>query len=736
MFPTSSRSRTVNAAKAYQHESPPTPNTKGADSCYGVKSVSSWGEQSEVDLIMPRTPESQDDAAGDYAYQDKDDEGETSTQTHVEREEGEDGESTPEGGDSLASSSAGLGLGLGITPTQDNILTLSSISPSHSRSNSEKHPSSFAQAISPSRPIHTKPEQRIVPPSPEDTVHPLDHHFEPNPTLDRGAEAAGITGSPSQSTTIASSHGVTPLTLEHITRSFDSPYLPTTSEPSSPASFTSMPSYVASLSSLSRTSSISPMGIHEYDAQRSGSIEDELVLPTLTLPSESLSLHMSLSKWQEDDTQDDDAGLKLALLGSREEVEACLRRLRESEHLVEVSPGVGIVRGGKVVLRLMTSLKTIEQARSKINRSYNTLNGLLHPQLREDTSSQAELRRLVEGYIGRSDWLHGVLVLGEEIDVIDLESIVPTFTFPSHPSSAQETQSASPSDTKTPCIRTQEIEPTPRPSDTDETSGYFAPRAYTPSPPSSNGSSPAQSQAALPPAVQQILNILNDPSGYTNTFIDAFLSWRSTHLRHEHEVRPSSQSMFDIDDALPALGGGGQTMTSSLTSASSGVGTMPTVARAQGGGEWEATLSRRVAQRRESDSIRERERDRSSTSIRGSTSTTATGSGNGGKSAGGRIRRKRSSDKIKKLGDKDREMNEGGNKHPSLFPTYSPASRRNANLKKGGGGVGEKGLGIEELMNKTFVKGVRRWTRGWRGLLVVGLVVAVGCGCGWWISQK
>ncbi|WVW85756.1 hypothetical protein I302_107794 [Kwoniella bestiolae CBS 10118] len=637
MFPTSrNHQRTVNAARAYQHESPPA--TGGEDSCYGVKSVSSWGEQSEVEVNMPGPSTALESEYKDMhtkergSYNDDDDE-----------DQGEDdsqGDSTPEGNDSMASSSVGLGLGI----------------------NNEDGAVHIDQALSPSRPIHTRPEQRIVPPSPEDTVHPLDHRDDGSPSSRRHQ----------------------PLTLEHITRSFDSPFLPTTSEPSSPASFTSMPSYVASLSSLSRTSSISPMGIHEYNQQLAhGGLVDELVLPTLALPSESLSLHMSLNKWS-----DEEGGLGVILLGEREEVQRCLRRLREKEELVEIQSGVGVVREGKIALRIITGYKSIEQARNRVLHTYNTLNALLHPQLRDDTSSRGELRRLVEGYIGRSDWIHTVVSLRGSDDVTCLEDLIPAIQSNPRFSPTIETTESWKSTAKTPSLRSTElVEPTPRPS--DETSEYFAPRAYSPSPSSSKDYSPVRSIEQGDQAVSQLIDLVDSPSACTGKSIDTFLSWRA----NQHTDRPIHltspvPSLFDI------TGQGERTMASSLTSTSSGVGAMPTVARAQGGGEWEATLSRRVAQRRESDSGR----DKSTVSLRGR----------------GTSRRRRSLEKIKDCSPL-----------PPLFPR---------NKKGKGVSVSDKGLGVNELVDKTFMRSVKKWTRGWRGLLVVGLVVAVGWGC--WVSRK
>ncbi|KAK6910595.1 hypothetical protein I203_104627 [Kwoniella mangroviensis CBS 8507] len=657
MFPTSrNHQRTVNAAKAYQHESPPT--QEGSDSCYGVKSVSSWGEQSEVN-DMPGPSDT-------YAYGRSEirDEQEETKDKNDDDEDGEgEGESTPEGDVSLSSSGIGLNL------EGDQSTQMGQTSPSH-------------QAISPSRPVHTNPEQRIVPPSPEDTVHPLDH-----------SHLSHSEGSP-----ISKREHHHPLTLEHITRSFnvDSPFLPTTSEPSSPASFTSMPSYVASLSSLSRTSSISPMGINEYSSQHPH-ITDELVLPTLALPSESLSLHMSLNKWT-----GEEGGLGVILLGEREDVQRCLRRLRDEEALVEIQQGVGVVRDGKIAMRIMTGYISAEQARDRVLHAYSTLNALLHPQLREDTSARAELRRLVEGYIGRSDWIHAVINLNEhEVNPPSLEGIIPVLHSNTNTPPDIANNDSITSTAKTPSLRSIEIEPTPRPSDEASASGYFAPRSYTPSPASSPGLSGEFGIDMQ--AVSQIISILHDPTGCMDRSIDTFLSWRSTltHRTTDHLTSPVPSLYGD----MTGQGQGERTMASSLTSTSSGVGAMPTVARAQGGGEWEATLSRRVAQRRESDSSR-CIRDKSI--------------GMGTSNLRGKGRRKRSLEKIPKVVEKEKDC------LPPLFPRKSTSKSK---------GVSDKGLGVNDMVEKTFfLRSVKKWTRGWRGLLVVGLVVAVGYGC--WISKK
>ena len=117
------------------------------------------------------------------------------------------------------------------------------------------------------------------------------------------------------------------------------------SVPSSPASLTSLPSY---LSSLSRASSpisgvsapaSSPRGQRQYspssgenDSRNSG-IPEDLVLPTLNLPSSSL--HLSLEKWE-----GPFEGIRVALLGGTDSTRALMRALREKANLVELDGGL------------------------------------------------------------------------------------------------------------------------------------------------------------------------------------------------------------------------------------------------------------------------------------------------------------------------------------------------------------------------------------------------------------
>ncbi len=109
----------------------------------------------------------------------------------------------------------------------------------------------------------------------------------------------------------------------------------------------------------------------------------------------------------------------------------------------------------------------------------------------------------------------------------------------------------------------RDADPTPMPC--PESQNYFSPRVPTPSPP-----------IDVDP-LDHLLRAIDAADLIEQASITKFISWRP--------ARSLESSM-----------------TSSVSPASSSSdisGPMPTVARVQGGGEWEAGLSRRVAQRRE-----------------------------------------------------------------------------------------------------------------------------------------
>jgi hypothetical protein len=119
-------------------------------------------------------------------------------------------------------------------------------------------------------------------------------------------------------------------------------------------------------------------------------------------------------------------------------------------------------------------------------------------------------------------------------------------------------------------------------------------RARTPSPgepdptPMPNSQSEyfsSESRSTSDDLVDVISLMVQDPSNAISKSSEHFLEWRSVHQR-EAAARPASRRSVS------------KSRTAISSSASSLEG-MPTVARAQGGGEWEASLSRRVASRRD-----------------------------------------------------------------------------------------------------------------------------------------
>ena len=156
----------------------------------------------------------------------------------------------------------------------------------------------------------------IVPPSPDDTLHPL--------------------------------------SLSHLRHDF--PLVETLSEPSSPNSFTSMPSYVASISSVSRTSS--PLGSATDFARQVNAGSEDLVLPMLSLPS--TSLHMSLRRWD-----GEVGGIKVFVAGSQEATKSFTGRLGERCELAEmgIEGKIGILRAGRMVAMLFTGSNTEQVCR-------------------------------------------------------------------------------------------------------------------------------------------------------------------------------------------------------------------------------------------------------------------------------------------------------------------------------------------------------------------------------------
>jgi hypothetical protein len=83
-----------------------------------------------------------------------------------------------------------------------------------------------------------------------------------------------------------------------------------------------------------------------------GTGSEELVLPTLSLPSSSL--HLSLRRWEGSGSR----GIRVALLGSSEMEKKLVRALGEREDLVDMGRRgeIGVVRNGKIAATLITGL--------------------------------------------------------------------------------------------------------------------------------------------------------------------------------------------------------------------------------------------------------------------------------------------------------------------------------------------------------------------------------------------
>jgi hypothetical protein len=161
-------------------------------------------------------------------------------------------------------------------------------------------------------------------------------------------------------------------------------------------------------------------------------------------------------------------------------------------------------------------------------------------------------------------------------------------------------------------------------------------------------------------------------------------------IDHPARVRASSTAAFfewrpsplpNLTTATPLTG----PSTSPASSTFEGAGPMPTVARAQGGGEWEATLSRRLAHRRELDAA----------------AAAASAVVPRGARRGRGARRRRS------------------HSPPSKMPCPTPLfPRRPAAVS----------LGLADLLDAAFAP-VRRVVRSpWNVVFACALAVAVGCG--------
>ncbi|ORX38623.1 hypothetical protein BD324DRAFT_370511 [Kockovaella imperatae] len=381
------------------------------------------------------------------------------------------------------------------------------------------------------------------------------------------------------------------------------------SEPSSPASFTSLPSYVGSMSSLSRTSSpisgISGPSINREfsDAVHSripphyrdssaesllqggehlGHRSEELVIPMLSLPSSSL--HLSLASWHGETNM-----IKVVLLGEVELAREVIRVLENRVQIVHLDKGgIGIVKNDKVVLSL-TIASSVEQIRKTIHASYSALSRLLHPH--PPKGSEGSVRRMISEHSRRALWVHLILNLGPDPIPQSLSSIAPVrhlaqnIPETSRPSEGPHDPAASPSSLD---------DPTPMPG-SHLASSYFAA--------STTGDLNRAERYA-----QDLQELLENLPAVETQSIDTFLARRAFMM--------SSDPASSLEASITSADSGYQSQPHSGTSSHfDSHPPMPTVARASGGGEWEAGLSRRIAA-----NIQRRERDDHHRSTRGALS--------------------------------------------------------------------------------------------------------------------
>ncbi|GMK59130.1 hypothetical protein CspeluHIS016_0701450 [Cutaneotrichosporon spelunceum] len=379
---------------------------------------------------------------------------------------------------------------------------------------------------------------------------------------------------------------------------------PSASEPSSPASLESM--CVTSISSLSRTSSLiddwrpydseaerrdlDVLGLETRSLTQRG--DTELVLPTLSLPS--TSLHLGLERWN-----GEPAGTRVALLAGPERTRDVLGALAARRKCVQLPHGhVGVVENGHLTATVLTGLKAAD-IRDRASNAYAALYSLL-----DSDTDTPKLEAMIADYAARADWVHLVVPL-DDTDTSDLDGAVPVMTL--RDEAARVAAEEAREDAQTAALVQAATDsmldlsgPTPMPC--KETTHDAPSPSKTPNPKharpwaSEPESKPRQSSSHLSGLAEE-----DETAASTASLLDP--DGMATVCLLEHVLADPNRTVKASTAACLAY-----VPPSSETSAASSTYAAPLPTIRSAGGEWEATLSRRLAHRRELDAQTRRRR--------------------------------------------------------------------------------------------------------------------------------